>query len=307
MNTLKGKWRFALWSILLFSVRAQAVCDGAGIESWITTPDRSQLLARRAECIAFADQPDHYSHVPIIVDERQAFQPVDGFGFALTGGSAEHLQNMSAPARRKVLRELFGNGTGEIGISYLRLTLGASDLNSFVYSYNDLPEGQVDPELKRFSLGHDHDHVIPVLKEILAIAPRLKIMASPWSAPTWMKDNSKWRGGSLRPEYYAAYAQYFAKYVLEMRKLGVTIDAITVQNEPLNFKNTPSMSPGLDSNKIGIGGHHGEQSRSEGRADSLCTRPIPGPLGAPPPAPRRRRHLRLGRIKSPSLSCNLSL
>lgn len=240
MNTSKGKWRCALWSIVLIAVRAQAACDGGRIESWITTPDRSQLLARQAECIAFADHTDHW-HVPIIVDERQAFQPVDGFGFALTGGSAEHLQNMSAPVRRKVLRELFGNGTGEIGISYLRLTLGASDLNSFVYSYDDLPDGQVDPALKRFSLGHDHDHVIPVLKEILEIAPKLKIMASPWSAPTWMKDNNKWRGGSLRPEYYGAYAQYLVKYVQEMRKLGVAIDAITVQNEPLNFKNTPSM------------------------------------------------------------------
>ena len=141
----------------MFSIRAQAECDGARIESWITTPDRSQLLARRAECIAFVERPDEW-HVPIIVDERQSFQPVDGFGFALTGGSAQHLQNMSAPVRRKVLRELFGKGAGEIGISYLRLTLGASDLNSFVYSYDDLPDGQVDPELKRFSLGLEVVH-----------------------------------------------------------------------------------------------------------------------------------------------------
>jgi glucosylceramidase len=240
MNTSKGKWRLLLWSFLFFAVRGQADCAGAQIESWITTPDRSQLLAHRPGCTAFVEQTDHW-HLPIIVDERQTFQSVDGFGFALTGGSAEHLQGMSAPARRQLLRELFGSGDDAIGISYLRLTLGASDLNSTVYSYDDLPEGQVDPELKRFSLGHDHDHVIPVLKEILAIAPELKIMASPWSAPTWMKTNGKWRDGSLRPEYYGAYAQYLVKYVLEMRKLGVAIDALTVQNEPLNFKNTPSM------------------------------------------------------------------
>jgi glucosylceramidase len=240
MNTSKGKWRLLLWSLPFVAVRGYADCPAPQIESWITTPDRSQLLARRTGCTAFLEQTDH-GHVPIIVDERQSFQPVDGFGFSLTGGSAEHLYKMSAPARRQLLRELFGNGTDGIGISYLRLTLGASDLNSFVYSYDDLPQGQVDPELKRFSLGHDHDHVIPVLKEILQIAPQLKIMASPWSAPTWMKTNGKWRDGSLRPEYYAAYARYFVKYVLEMRKLGVAIDAVTVQNEPLNFKNTPSM------------------------------------------------------------------
>jgi glucosylceramidase len=240
MNTSKGKWRLLLWSVLFVAVRGHADCPASQIESWITTPDRSQLLTRRPGCTAFVEQSDHW-HVPIIVDERQSFQPVDGFGFSLTGGSAEHLHNMSAAARRQLLRELFGNGTDQIGISYLRLTLGASDLNSLVYSYNDLPDGQTDPELKRFSLGHDHDHVIPVLKEILQIAPKLKIMASPWSAPTWMKTNGKWRDGSLRPEYYGAYAQYFVKYVLEMRKLGVAIDAVTVQNEPLNFKNTPSM------------------------------------------------------------------
>jgi glucosylceramidase len=240
MNTSKGKWRLLLWGLLCAAGQVRAACPATQIESWITTPDRSQLLARQSGCTAFTEQTDNW-HVPIIVDERQTFQPVDGFGFSLTGGSAEHLHNMSAPARRQLLRELFGNGPDQIGISYLRLTLGASDLNSFVYSYNDLPDGQVDPELERFSLGHDRDHVIPVLREILEIAPRLKIMASPWSAPPWMKTNGKWRDGSLRPEYYASYARYFVKYVQEMRKLGVAIDAITVQNEPLNFQNTPSM------------------------------------------------------------------
>jgi glucosylceramidase len=226
--------------LLCAASTSHAECSGGQIESWITTPDRSQLMARQASCIAFAAQSDD-SAVPIVVDEQQSFQPIDGYGFALTWGSALHLHAMSAAARQQLLRELFGTDGAGVGMSYLRLTLGASDLNSFVYSYDDLPRGKVDPPLEHFSLGHDHDHVIPVLKEILQIAPQLRILASPWSAPVWMKTNGQARGGSLKPEYYDAYARYFVRYVLEMRKLGVTIDAVTVQNESLNFKNTPSM------------------------------------------------------------------
>jgi glucosylceramidase len=83
--------------------------------------------------------------------------------------------------------------------------------------------------------------VIPVLKEILAINPKIKILASPWSAPLWMKTSGVARGGVLKPEYFAAYALYFVKYIQAMKAEGVTIDALTVQNEPLNEKNTPSM------------------------------------------------------------------
>jgi glucosylceramidase len=240
MNTSKRNHSLLACILLSAASSSHADCGGSQIESWITTPDRSQLLARQPSCITFAAQSSD-SGVSIIVDERLTFQSVDGYGFALTWGSALHLHAMSAAARRQLLRELFGIGGAGIGISYLRLTLGASDLNSFVYSYDDLPAGQVDPQLKHFTLGHDHEHVIPVLKEILEIAPQLKILASPWSAPVWMKTNGQVRGGSLKPEYYDAYARYLVRYVLEMQKLGVAIDAVTVQNEPLNFKNTPSM------------------------------------------------------------------
>jgi glucosylceramidase len=240
MNTSKRNHSLLASILLLAAFSSHADCGGSQIESWITLPDRSQLLARQPACITFAAQ-SNAAGVPIIVDERLSFQPVDGYGFALTWGSALHLHGMSAAARRQILRDLFGAGADGIGVSYLRLTVGASDLNSFVYSYNDLPAGQIDPELKRFTLGHDHTHVIPVLKEILEIAPQLKILASPWSAPVWMKTNGEVRGGSLKPEYYGAYARYLVRYVLEMQKLGVAIDAITVQNEPLNFNNTPSM------------------------------------------------------------------
>src|SRR5260370_6563320 len=101
--------------------------------------------------------------------------------------------------------------------------------------------GQTDPEMSRFQLGPDKDDVIPVMKEILKLNPEIKILASPWSAPPWMKTNNNAKGGSLKPEYYAAYAKYFVKFIQGMKKEGIRIDAITIQNEPLNDINTPSM------------------------------------------------------------------
>ena len=128
-----------------------------------------------------------------------------------------------------------------IGVSYLRLSIGASDLNEHTFSYDDLPPGETDTAMKKFDLGPDRLDVIPVLKEILAINPAIKILGSPWSPPAWMKTNDDTRGGRLKPEYYAAYAKYFVKYIQQMKAEGITIDAITVQNEPLHPGNNPSL------------------------------------------------------------------
>ena len=209
------------------------------IEAWITSADRSMLFQQQPEKVTFGNEGGQ--GLPIIIDDRQEFQEMDGFGFALTEGSAFHLHRMSAPARQQILEEMFKTDGNNVGFSYIRLTLGASDLNNFVYSYNDLPEGKKDAEMKKFSLGHDYDDVIPVMKEILKIVPDIKILASPWSAPAWMKEKYDVRGGALKNEYYDAYARYFTKYIQAMQKEGITIDAVTVQNEPLNSHNTPSM------------------------------------------------------------------
>ena len=148
---------------------------------------------------------------------------------------------MDPAARAALLRELFATDSTNIGTSYLRLSIGASDLNERVFSYDDLPAGETDPELKQFDLGPDRADVIPVLKEILAINPKIKLLGSPWSAPTWMKTNHDTRGGSLKPEFYEAYAEYFVRYIQAMKAEGIRIDAITVQNEPLHAGNNPSM------------------------------------------------------------------
>ncbi|MCX6631341.1 MAG: glucosylceramidase [Candidatus Solibacter sp.] len=209
------------------------------IDAWVTNPDRSSLLQKLPEPVAFRNTGARGP--AIVIDPAQQMQSIDGFGYALTGGSAELLVKMSRDARARILKQLFAQGENNLGVSYLRLSIGASDLNSFVFSYDDLAQGETDSGLKKFDLGQDRKDVIPVLKEILAIAPNIKILGSPWSAPAWMKTNNNVRGGALKEEHYAAYAAYLARYVQEMKKEGIVIDAITIQNEPLNSKNTPSM------------------------------------------------------------------
>jgi glucosylceramidase len=180
--------------------------------------------------------------IPVIeINEKKTFQSVDGFGFTLTGGSAMLINKMSDAAKQSLLQELFGKGENAIGISYLRVSIGASDLDSSVFSYDDLPQGETDESLSKFSLSKDADNLIPILQSIIKINPAIKIMGSPWSPPTWMKDNGKSKGGHLLLKYYDAYSRYFLKYILEMKKNGISIDAITLQNEPEHGGNNPSM------------------------------------------------------------------
>lgn len=206
---------------------------------WLTTSDRSALLAEQSPKLAFSKETP--SGQIIDVDSAKTYQTMDGFGYALTGGSAMLIHHMDAAKRAALLHNLFTTEGDGIGVSYLRLTVGSSDMNDHVYSYDDLPEGQTDPEMAHFSLAPDETDVIPVVKEILAINPKIKILASPWSAPLWMKTNGKAQGGVLLPEYFPAYARYWVKYIEGMKAEGITIDALTIQNEPLNEKNTPSM------------------------------------------------------------------
>jgi len=210
------------------------------IDSWITNADRSAMFQKQTDSIYFRNS-NRGGGVPIVIDDKQQFQEIDGFGFALPGGSAELLMKMSSAQRAKVLKEIFAIDNKNIGVSYLRISIGASDLNSFVYSYDDLKDNETDFELKKFSLSQDLKDVVPVLKEILAINPEVKILGSPWSAPVWMKTNNNVRGGALKKDCYDVYARYFVMYIQSMNKQGITLDAITIQNEPLNSKNTPSM------------------------------------------------------------------
>lgn len=213
----------------------------AAVSVWLTTSDRSALVSLQPETLRFEAAVPVGAGPSISVNERQTMQTIDGFGFALTGGSAELLMKMSPTKRHALLEELFGRREDAIGVSYVRLSIGASDMNSRVFTYDDLEAGQTDPRLRHFTLGPDLADVIPVMHEVLAINPSLKILGTPWTAPSWMKTNGRPKGGALKPEMYGVYAAYLARYVQAMGKAGIHIDAITPQNEPLNPKNTPSM------------------------------------------------------------------
>ncbi|MBC6698181.1 glycoside hydrolase family 30 protein [Hymenobacter puniceus] len=206
---------------------------------WLTTTDQTALFQKSTLALNFLTPVGQ--NPTIVVDTTQTFQGIDGFGYTLTGGSAQLLNQLPAAARTTLLRELFGTDAGSIGVSYLRISIGASDLSSREFTYNDLPGGQTDPTLARFSLEPERADLLPVLREILQINPSLKILGSPWTAPTWMKTNGSFVGGSLKPESYDVYARYFVKYLQQMQAEGVRLDAITIQNEPLNPFNNPSM------------------------------------------------------------------
>ncbi len=213
--------------------------DTADVIYWLTTPDRSVLLRELDDRLFFNTTANQYPSIE--VDSSITYQTIDGFGFSLTGGSAWLINRMPQVKRDALIRELFSREGESIGISYLRISIGSSDLDATVFSYDDLPGGQTDNDLTHFSLDPDKIDLIPVLKQILGHNPDIKILGSPWSAPVWMKTNKSSVGGRLLPEFYDAYARYLVKYVQGMQAEGIRIDALTIQNEPLNPHNNPSM------------------------------------------------------------------
>ena len=241
-----------LFNILSFTFLVSTSCKGehksilsnksnlSVVDFWLSDQNKSIIFSNQSTGVDTGKtKVNLFKDIDVNVD--QTFQIMDGFGFALNGGSALNLYNMNSTIRESLLEELFGQTNQSIRVSYLRISVGASDLDEFPFSYSDLPSGEVDLEMKKFSLKQDERYLIPILKEILAISPNIKIMASPWSAPTWMKSNKKTKGGSLLPEFYDAYSKYFVKYIRSMAEKNILIDAVTVQNEPLHDGNNPSM------------------------------------------------------------------
>jgi glucosylceramidase len=232
----------ALLSVIIFGACSPSSPENSegSVDVWITTADKSRLLTK--DSTRFTDQ-GQFSFPIINIDSTTRYQTIDGFGYSLTGGSAYLLnEKLDRTDRDKLLRELFSINGSNIGISYLRVSIGASDLDDDVFSYDDLPPGKTDKQLANFSIAADKKNLIPVLKEILSINREIKIMGSPWSAPVWMKSNGKAKGGSLKKEFYSTYADYFVKYINAMSSEGIPIDAVTLQNEPEHPGNTPSMT-----------------------------------------------------------------
>jgi len=162
----------------------------------------------------------------IAIDPSHKFQEMLGFGAAFTDAACYTFNQLPSPAREQLFHELFH--PSEMGLSVCRTCIGSSDYSTEVFSYD---EGDPDPELKRFSIAHDQAYVLPIMRLARQENPDLFLFSSPWSPPGWMKAGGSMLGGSMRPRYFSAYAQYFLKFLKAYADAGVPIQAVTVQNE----------------------------------------------------------------------------
>jgi glucosylceramidase len=223
-------------TLLMRSSQASSAAPSArsGANVWLTTADLQKHLAQQND-VNFSTGSGS-GMIKITVDENTTYQQMDGFGASLTDGSAWLIYNkMNQGQRNKLMQSLFDPVRG-IGLSFLRQPMGASDLTTAAsgeYSYDDMPKGQTDPTLAHFSIAHDETYIIPLLKQALQINPNLKIMATPWSPPGWMKSTDSMEGGTLNTDVYASYADYFVKFIQAYQAQGIPVYAVTVQNEPL--------------------------------------------------------------------------
>ena len=226
------------WLPMSGAVHAQNAAPS--VQVWLTDLERGVMLSRQPD-LAFA-RGAAADRGSIAVDEARRYQSMVGFGASFTDLSAWLVgTQLAAAVRDALMRELFSQGG--IGLGMIRQPMGASDFSvTGNYSYDDVPPGQSDPDLSEFSVAHDDPYIIPLLKQALALNPDLRITASPWSPPAWMKTSDLMIGGSLEPAAYAPFAQYFVRFIQEYAARGVPIHYITPQNEPLY---QPAGYPGM--------------------------------------------------------------
>src|SRR4051812_11168981 len=242
-----SRWARRRSASLVAAVAVLAACSGAAhaqtrgaITVYVTTPDQARLLSRDAD-VRFGDVSS--STAPIVsVDATVRFQSVVGWGAAMTDAAAHLFQTKLDAARRQLLfHDLFGRNPG-IGLSFVRIPIGASDFSPKHYSYDDMPAGASDPTLAHFSIDADRAEKLPALALAKSINPRIVFVGSPWSPPGWMKTTGSLIKGTLKRESYAAFAEYLARWIEAYRAEGVPIAAITLQNEP-HFE--PADYPGM--------------------------------------------------------------
>ncbi|QKW11178.1 glucosylceramidase [Streptomyces sp. NA04227] len=221
---------------------------GEPVTAWLTTTDdeggRHVVRGLEKQEPFVFEEGTGGPGVNVTVDETRRYQPFTGGGASFTD-TAAWLMNSSgalpAATRDRVMQKLFSPKDG-IGLSFLRNPIGGSDLARRPYSYDDMPKGQDDPDLSRFSIEHDLTDIVPLTRQARRLNPALTVMGSPWSAPGWMKDSDRLDGGWLAARYYGTYAKYLVKYVEAYREQGIPVDFVTAQNEPTCCAGYPSMS-----------------------------------------------------------------
>ncbi len=251
-----ARWFSLLALLTVTSAMAQPVArPEVAVQAWETWTDQSKLLSPVAG-ISFGNKAP--LPLDITVDASRRYQEMVGFGASITDASAWLIQNrMSAAQRQALMQDLFGKSPG-LGLSFTRLTIGASDFSMKHYSLDDMPKGQTDEALTHFSIDPMRADVLPVVKSALAINPQLKLMASPWSAPGWMKTSDSLIQGRLRPQAYDAFARYLGKFADALEAEGLPLFALTLQNEPNDEPGDyPGMRVDAASRAQFIGGHLG--------------------------------------------------
>ncbi|WP_203668490.1 discoidin domain-containing protein [Cellulomonas pakistanensis] len=221
------------------------VTEARRAEVWTTTADGTHRVARTATADPVVGSAGDAPDAVLAVDADDRGQEVTGFGAALTLSSASLLLAMPEDDRRALLTELF-DPAGPVRLSVVRVALGGSDfVPEPATTYDDLPPGEVDRDLERFSSAGD-EPVRALLRQIRVLAPDLVVVASPWSPPAWLKDSGSLEGGRLLDDdrAYANYAAYLVRALQEWAAAGVPVDALTVQNEPQ--ARHPDGYPGTD-------------------------------------------------------------
>ncbi len=198
--------------------------------------------------------------IKLLPDKK--FQTITGFGGSFTESSASLLNRLSKENRHKILEAYFGEKGARYSLT--RTHINSCDFSLGQYSYAPI-EG--DKELKNFSIQQDRDDIIPMIKDAMVISKQgFKIISSPWTAPPWMKDNNKWVGGKLLPEYYDTWALFFSKYIDAYKAEGIDIWGITVENEPLgNGNNWESMHFTAEEMTLFVQNHLGPKLEADGK------------------------------------------
>ena len=211
------------------------------VEVWLSVPGTNTMLVRQADNNFVADS--NIENYTIIVDEGRQYQQMDGFGGSLTDASCWLLNyKLTDQKRAKVMQDLFG--PSGINISLLRQPIGASDFSWEPWTFDDTDNNNDDWSLSNFYLWREEAYIRPMLDMAYKVNPgRIKIFATPWSPPAWMRSNKGLygNGGYLRPECYSVYADYFVKYVKEYAAKGTPVYAVTIQNEPQYAPAYPGM------------------------------------------------------------------
>ena len=261
--------KFSLLGIFILLLVNQVYARGRNrIDSYTTSADRKyNLQHQEVQYVRQQVQPMIYLH------PEQTLQQMEGFGAAITGSSAYNLMQMTPEDRHQFLLDTFSPQQGA-GHSYIRVPIGCSDFSLSEYTCCDTPG------IENFALtGEETEYIIPVLKEILAINPAIKIMGSPWTCPKWMKVSDleslqpydSWTGGQLNPACYADYGTYFVNWIKAFEKEGIPVYSVTPQNEPLSRLNSASLYMGWKEQQAFVRDALGPQLRKAGLPVKIYT------------------------------------